>query len=78
VDIVYRRKSPRIWIVEVWDEHLLTLDEKDTVNTAYPEETYVEINEWCKRTFGYHARTSYHIFELRKKAHLEWFLLRWT
>ena len=80
MDITHRQKSPRGWIVEVWDEHIQRLgdDDKDIVNTVYPEETYVEINEWCKQTFGYHARTSYHIFELRKKAHLDWFLLRWS
>jgi hypothetical protein len=73
VDIIYRRKSPRTWIVEVWSEEL-----KEIIATTYPEETYVEINEWCKETFGYHARTSYHVFELHKKAHLDWFLLRWS
>jgi hypothetical protein len=44
----------------------------------YPEEVYVEINQWCIDTLGYHARTAYHVFEFEKETDLNWFVLRWT
>jgi hypothetical protein len=71
------RKAGRTWIAEVWDEHQENLQFTDTINTVFTEELYIEINEWCKNTFGYHARTAYHVFELRKQSHLDWFLIRW-
>jgi hypothetical protein len=43
----------------------------------YPEEVYVEINQWCIDTLGYHARTAYHVFEFEKESDLNWFILRW-
>lgn len=43
----------------------------------YPEEVYVEINQWCINTLGYHARTAYHVFEFEKESDLNWFILRW-
>jgi hypothetical protein len=73
VDIEFRRKNSKTWIVEVWED-LEEMTQHDTLS----EERYVEINEWCKQSFGYHARTAYHIFELRKRSHLEWFILRWS
>ncbi len=80
MDIRYkfvRVRGRRKWIAEVWNpepDPLLNLSEFDE---PYPEEVYVEINEWCEKTFGYHARTAFHIFEFRNKKHLDWFLLRW-
>lgn len=71
------RKNGRKWIAEVWDDPIQKLSGIDSHNT-YPEETYVEINKWCIDTLGYHARTAYHIFEFRKRSHLDWFTLRWT
>jgi len=75
LDIEYRQNG-RKWIAEVWSDDIeehFTGDFKE----PYPEDTYVEINNWCLSTFGYHARTAYHIFEFRKRSHLDWFLLRW-
>lgn len=62
--------------MEVWQEQLRPsqIDEDIT----YDEDTYVAINDWCKKNFGYHARSAYHVFELRKQQHLDWFLLRWS
>lgn len=81
MDLKWRRKSPTttLWVVEVWDEHIPRMDNKDdTVSTVFAEPIYTEISEWCYKSFGYHARTAYHIFELRKKEHLDWFLLKWS
>lgn len=74
--IVYKRRSVRNWVVEVWDNPIKKLS---GISDQIPleEDQYVEINDWCKNTFGYHARTAYHIFELRKESDLNWFLLRW-
>jgi hypothetical protein len=67
------RKNHRGWIAEVWTDHNDDRQFKGTLD----EEKYVEINAWCIHTIGYHARTAYHIFEFKKKTHLDWFLLRW-
>jgi hypothetical protein len=72
VDIEFRQ-SGRKWIAEVWED-LEEMTQHDTLS----EERYAEINEWCKESFGYHARTAYHVFELHKQSHLEWFILRWS
>lgn len=75
MDIEFRYDpSKELWIVEVWEP--MTPDWE--FREPYPEETYIEINRWCIDTFGYHARTAYHIFELDKKSDLDWFLLRWS
>jgi hypothetical protein len=73
MQIDYRRKNLRTWIVEVWEDSN-EMAEHDTLS----EQRYVEINEWCKTSFGYHARTAYHIFEMRTRSHLDWFLIRWN
>ena len=74
MDIRIRPNSK--WIVEVWhpdpEEDFKGFDE------PYPEEVYVEINNWCKDTLGYHARTAYNIFKLKNRKHLNWFLIRWS
>lgn len=75
MDINYRRDKKK-WVVEVWQTPSFPSQVDEDV--TYDEETYVSINDWCKHTFGYHARTAYHIFELKKKQHLDWFLLRWS
>lgn len=73
MDITYRSSTKRRgWVVEVWED-LNEMAEHDTLS----EDRYTEINQWCIDTFGYHARTAYHIFELRKRSHLDWFLIRW-
>lgn len=71
------RKNGRKWIAEVWDN---PIEKMSGIDRTVPllEEQYVEINQWCIDTFGYHARTAYHVFELRKQSHLDWFTLRWT
>lgn len=71
MDIEYRKQGHK-WIVEVWED-LNEMAEQDTLS----EQRYLEINKWCKESFGYHARTAYHIFELRKESDLGWFLLKW-
>jgi hypothetical protein len=72
MDIIYRRDG-RKWIAEVWD-----ILSTDSVGTIYAEQTYQEVNQWCIENFGYHARTAYHVFEFKKKADLEWFVLKWA
>lgn len=75
MDIEIRKNGNR-WIAEVWSSPVYPrqIDE----DTTYDEDTYVEMNDWCKLSFGYHARTAYHVFEFKKKKDLEWFILRWS
>lgn len=74
MDITFR-KGNRRWIVEVWDNDAVHVDDE---RQPYPEEHYIEINQWCIDTLKYHARTAYHVFEFKTKKDLEWFLLRWS
>ena len=67
------RKGDQRWIAEVWEPERPDWQFRE----PYPEETYVEINQWCIDTLGYHARTSYHVFEFETRSDLDWFLLRW-
>ena len=68
------RPNGRKWIAEVWEPETASWQFRE----PYPEEVYVEINQWCIETLGYHARTAYHVFEFKKKKDLNWFLLRWA
>lgn len=68
------RQGDRSWIAEVWEPMTPGWEFRE----PYPEETYVEINQWCIDNLGYHARTAYHIFEFEKRSDLDWFLLRWN
>lgn len=72
-----RNKGRRKWIAEVWSDDV-TQRLFSEFDEPYPEETYIELNEWCMNTFGYHARSAFHMFEFRNKKHLDWFILRWT
>jgi len=76
VDIVYRQDR-RKWIAEVWSDDQSEPLVVEGFKEPYPEELYVEINQWCIDTLGYHARTAYHIFEFKRRSDLDWFLLRW-
>jgi hypothetical protein len=76
VDIEYRQHGSK-WIVEVWSNDINDHFAGE-FKEPYPEDTYLQINDWCKENFGYHARTAYHIFELKNKKDLNWFLLRWV
>ena len=70
------RRNGRKWLAEVWAE-----DPEQSwtgFNEPYPEEKYVEINSWCQDTFGYPARTAYHVFEFKKQSDLEFFILKWN
>ena len=62
------------YIAEVWEPMTPNWEFRE----PYPEETYLEINQWCIDTLKYHARTAYHVFEFKNKKDLEWFLLRWS
>lgn len=62
------------WIAEVWEPMTPEWEFRE----PYPEETYVEVNQWCIDTLGYHARTAYHVFEFKQEKDLQWFVLRWT
>jgi hypothetical protein len=73
VDIEVRQAGPK-WIAEVWAG---PVDDQAFKEGIYEEDKYVEINDWCKATLKYHARTAYHIFEFKSKKDLEWFILRW-
>lgn len=61
------------FIAEVWEPMTPAWEFRE----PYPEEVYIEINQWCIDTFGYHARTAYHVFEFEKESDLNWFILRW-
>ncbi len=76
MDINYRfHPIKKSWIAEIWIENITP----ENLNSAivYSEDEYTEMNEWCKNTFNYHARTAYHIFEFKERSHLDWFMLRW-
>lgn len=75
MDIVFR-KSGRKWVTEVWDD---PVEKMSGIDSTVPllEDQYQEMNQWCIDTLGYHARTAYHVFELRKQSHLNWFIMRW-
>jgi len=76
--ITYKQKG-RKWITEVLDDKPLFWFNTGTIkNETLSEEIYVNINQWCIDTLGYHARTAYHIFEFKKRSDLDWFVLRWT
>lgn len=69
--IAIERKHGK-WRAEVWSE------QGGLANpTPDDDSTYTQINEWCIQSFGYHARSAYHIFDFKKQAELEWFVLRW-
>lgn len=70
------RKSGRKWIAEVWDDPVEKMSGTDRT-VPLLEDQYQEMNQWCIDTLGYHARTAYHVFELRKQSHLNWFIMRW-
>lgn len=76
MDIEYRKEGRR-WIVEVWSSDEEAGPNFTVIKGPGSEELYQEINDWCLSTLKYHARTSYHVFEFKKKKDLEWFLLRW-
>jgi hypothetical protein len=73
IDIIHDPQKEK-WIVEVWEP--MTPDWE--FREPYPEETYLEVNQWCIDTLGYHARTAYHVFEFDKESDLNWFVLRWA
>lgn len=68
------RKGNHRWIAEVWEPEHPNWEFRE----PYPEETYLEINQWCIDTLGYHARTAYHVFEFETQEDLNWFVLRWA
>lgn len=69
------RITDKKYIAEVWGEN--PQDSWTGFKEPFPEEQYIAINQWCIETFGYHARTAYHVFEFKKQADLEWFILKW-
>lgn len=79
MDIKFRKGAKDKWIAVVWnnepDESGLFDDWE--FDEPYPEEVYVEINNWCIDTLGYHARTSFNVFGFKKRSDLDWFILRW-
>lgn len=77
MDIEVRQQGQK-WIAEVWSDDVSEPLVEQGFKEPYPEDTYRDINQWCIDNFGYHARTAYHVFELKKQSHLEWFVLRWT
>lgn len=66
------------FIAEVWSDDQNEPLVAEGFLEPYDEDTYVQINDWCKETFGYHARTAYHVFEFKKQAELTLFVLRWS
>ena len=76
MDIEYHKHGSK-WIVEVWSDDALEPIFESGFKEPYAEGRYEEINQWCIDTLGYHARTAYHVFELRKQSHLNWFIMRW-
>jgi hypothetical protein len=76
VDILWRQSARGHYIIEVWSRPVKKLSGTDST-VPLDEDMYLEINQWCIDSFGYHARTAYHIFELKTRPHLDWFILRW-
>lgn len=76
MEVNWRQSARGHYIVEVWDD---PYQKMSGVAKEIPlaEDMYVEINQWCNDSFGYNARTAYHIFELKTRSHLDWFILRW-
>lgn len=72
------RHNGKKWIAEVWSNDQTEPLVAEGFKEPYPEDTYREINQWCFDTFGYQARTAYHIFEFKQRSDLDWFLLRWS
>jgi hypothetical protein len=64
------RKNGRKWIAEVWGNPIKKMSDVDRT-VPFLEEQYIEINQWCIDTFGYHARTACLVFESRKQSHLD-------
>ena len=77
MDIEYYKEG-RKWIVEVWSNDEEAGPNFTVITGPGSEALYQEINDWCIATLKYHARTSYHVFEFKRKKDLEWFLLRWS
>lgn len=73
IDIIHDPAKEK-WIVEVWEPMTPNWEFRE----PYPEETYIEVNQWCIDTLGYHARTAYHVFEFEKESDMNWFVLRWA
>lgn len=66
---------PKKFVVELWaTDH----DEFTGFKEPYPEDEYVEVNDWCLQNLGYPARTAYNRFEFKKEKHLTLFILRWA
>ena len=74
MQIDIRQDGPK-WIVYVWDESPY---EEGVYNEVYTEDVYIKMNDWCIGTLGFHSRTAYNVFEFKKKADLDWFVLRWN
>lgn len=77
MDIEIRQGSHK-WIAEVWSSDASEPLVAQGLKEPYPEDIYIEINDWCISNLGYHSRTAYHIFEFEKRSDLDWFLLRWS
>lgn len=75
IEVHYNGKK---WVAEVWSDDTSEPLIEQGFKEPYPENTYVEINDWCIDTLKYHARTAYHIFEFKTQRDLEWFVLRWN
>lgn len=71
IDIVVSNGQFR---AEVWEPETANWEFRE----PYPEEVYLEINQWCIDTLGYTTRTAYHIFDFKKQSDLDWFVLRWA
>lgn len=68
-----RHDGPK-YIVYVWD----TAPYEEDLFEVFTEDVYTEMNDWCIESLGLHARTAYNTFEFKRKADLDWFILRWN
>ena len=66
------------WLAEITNGEELIHDMGGLTSNpnTYPEEKYIEFNNWCQKILGYSARASHHVFEFKKKSELDWFILR--
>ena len=62
------------YAVELWDR---PTDDWEFVE-PFAEEFYVNVNNWCIDTIGYHARTAYNRFEFKKEKDMTLFILKWS
>lgn len=71
------KSSKKKYAVEIWSDDQSEPLVAEGFQEAYGEEFYVNINNWCIESLGYHARTAYNKFEFKKEKDLTLFIIKW-